>query len=291
MNTDKIIENFGKKFHSKLVEMLPIYTERWQLSNLVQIDYYSLSCLFSCASKRHGMCILKIGTDEKLTEAEFHTLQEFNGDGMCKVHEADIDNGVLLLERITPGTQLFDEPDQNTRINAFCELAKNLHKTPKNPEQYDSCIEIIRYCTTFIQTRPEYAALHAEMAHAEEIFQPLWEKYTQRELLHGDLYHDNILLGVNGYIAIDPLGVIGDPIFDILLFILDEIDWDIKGNYEHIVQTICTKMSVNEQDIRALLYVELCALNCLLIEEGHEDEVDLEEILLIKSLMTNEVQT
>ncbi len=32
--------------------------------------------------------------------------------------------------------------------------------------------------------------------------------------LHGDLHHENIMLGPRGWLAIDPKGVIGDPAFD-----------------------------------------------------------------------------
>lgn len=47
-------------------------------------------------------------------------------------------------------------------------------------------------------------------------------------LLHGDFHHDNILLGNDGeYIIIDPKGVIGDPVFDIARFILNEFDDEI----------------------------------------------------------------
>ena len=33
-------------------------------------------------------------------------------------------------------------------------------------------------------------------------------------VLHGDLHHDNILLGERGWLAIDPKGLMGDPAFD-----------------------------------------------------------------------------
>lgn len=33
-------------------------------------------------------------------------------------------------------------------------------------------------------------------------------------VLHGDLHHDNILLGERGWLVIDPKGILGDPAFD-----------------------------------------------------------------------------
>jgi len=79
-------------------------------------------------------------------------------------------------------------------------------------------MDLASYCTAYIKTCPDYIDLYNKMIEAEEICRQLWEKYTDRLLLHGDLYHDNILLGKNGYCAIDPIGVIGDPVFNIPIY-------------------------------------------------------------------------
>jgi len=140
----------------------------------------------------------------------------------------------------------------------------------------------------FIKTRSDYVELYHKMVKAEEILHPLWEKYTKRLLLHGDLHHENILLGKDGYCAIDPVGIIGDPVFDISMFIIDEVDWDKEGNYDYIVRTISEKLDICEKDIRALVYAELCLLNCLFVEDGEYDEVDLDEIILVERMMNSE---
>ncbi|MGX8007781.1 aminoglycoside phosphotransferase family protein [Mesorhizobium sp. ORM8.1] len=44
--------------------------------------------------------------------------------------------------------------------------------------------------------------------------------------LHGDLHHDNILLGPRGWLAIDPKGVIGDPGFDAANMFYNPLDRD-----------------------------------------------------------------
>jgi streptomycin 6-kinase len=136
-----------------------------------------------------------------------------------------------------------------------------------------------------IKTRPDYAVLCGKMIKAEEICRQLWEKYTARQLLHGDLHHENILMGKDGYCAIDPMGVIGDPVFDIPTFILEEVDRDTEDDYDCIVKTIATKFSIPEQDIRALIYVESCRLNCCAVEDGDYDEVDMDETLFAERMM------
>ena len=285
MNRDKIIEHFGATSYNKILNDLPKYAEQWGLSNLEQIDYYSLSCLFTCVSREYGDCVLKFGMHLEIAKTEYYMLKDFDGNGLCKVYEADVDNGVLLIERIIPGTQLGDEPDQNIRLNEFCALVQKLHKPPVDVAKYPSYMDWVKDMTTFIKTRSDYTGLYNEMVKAEEICRQLWEKYTNRLLLHGGLHQENILLGKGGYYAIDPLGVIGDMVFDMPLFVLEEVDWDVEGEYDHIVKTISTKFNVSEQDIRALAYIESCRSNCCCVEDGDYDEVNMDEIFLTKRMM------
>jgi len=285
MNNDKIIEHFGAEFHRKVVADLPKYAAQWHLSNFEQIDYYSLSCLFTCDSVKYGACVLKFGRFLEMAETEYYMLKAFNGNGLCKVYESDSDNGVLLIERMIPGTQLCEESNQDTRINEFYTLVQKLHKPPADISRYPTYMGWLSDITDFIKTQTDYTDLYHKTQKAKEICRSLWEKYTERLLLHGDLHHENILQGKEGYYAIDPIGVIGDPVFEIPTFILSEVDWDEAGEFDYVVGTISAKFNVSEQDIRALLYVESCRLNCCAVEDGDYDEVDMEETLLVERMM------
>lgn len=285
MNNDKIIKHFGATFFDKILIDLKKYAEQWNVSDFEQIDYYSINCLFTCTSAKYGDCVLKIGTHLQTVMTEYFMLKDFDGNGLCKVYESDIDNGILLIERIMPGTQLRDEPKQNTRLEEFCLLFQRLHKPPADITKYLTYMDWVSNITAFMKTRSDYEDLCDKMIKADEICRCLWEKYTDRLLLHGDLHHDNILLGKNGYIAIDPKGVVGDAVFDIPRFILNEDDWDNEDNFNHIVKTISAKLNISEQDIRALFYVELCMAHCWRVEDGDLNEAYMDEILLAEQLM------
>jgi len=282
MDRDKIIKYFGVAFYDKVLTAINKYAKQWNLSDFEQIDYYSINCLFTCVSIKYGACVLKIGTR---LETEYHMLKDFNGSGLCKVYESDIDNGILLIERIMPGTQLRDEPNQNIRLNEFCLLYHKLHKSPPGVAKYLTYLDWVSNITAYMKTRSDYIALCDKMIKAEEICRRLWGKYTDRLLLHGDLHHDNILLGNDGYYAIDPKGVVGDAVFDIPRFILNEEGWDREDNFNYIVETISAKLNIPEQDIRALFYVELCMAHCWGVEDGDYDEEDLSKVLLAERMM------
>lgn len=129
------------------------------------------------------------------------------------------------------------------------------------------------------------------MDKAEQICKELWEKYPGNFLLHGDLHHDNILLGADGrYYIIDPKGVVGGRVFDIPRFILnefgDEITEDFKGKYLYIIKTLSNKLSVPEIDIKKLVFVEMSMAHCWNVEDGLLP--DIREVEFTKTIMEDE---
>lgn len=253
------------------------YAIRWGLSGLKQIDYKSVTMnrLFICISAKHGACVLKIGYRDNDIKNEYNILHEYNGTRFCKVCEVDIENGVLLLERIVPGMQLREVTDLDKRLELFWEVFNELHIQPTDKTVYPTYMEWVSRISGYMRDRVEYETLAHKMVRAEQICHELWEKYSSEMLLHGDLHHDNILLGEDNYYhIIDPKGVIGDRVFDIPRFILNEfddvLDHDFDEKFKHIVRTFSTKLNIPELDIRRLVYVEMCMGQCWHVEDGKE---------------------
>ena len=287
MNKNKIVEHFGKDFYEKVLVDTEKYAVLWFLSDLKQIAYYSVNCLFTCVSAKHGASILKISPNPRETNAEYHALKDFNDNSnnglnlMCKPYEADVDNGVLLIERIMPGIQLRDESGLNTRLDVFCGLFRGLHRPPADKSKYPTYMDWVSRIAAYMRSRADSCAdftkLSEKMTKAEEICRHLWEKYPANMLLHGDLHHDNILLGGDGYRVIDPKGVVGNAVFDIPRFILNEDDLDKGNNYAQISRIIAEKLGVSERDIALLFYVETCMANSWNVESGNE--IDWDDVL------------
>jgi len=142
----------------------------------------------------------------------------------------------------------------------------------------------VRRITEYMRSRGEYEFLYTKMKKAERICRSLCEKYNGAMLLHGDLHHDNILLGEDKrYRVIDPKGVIGDAVFDIPRYILNEFDGDIHKKYAHVARTLSDNLSVPEHDIRRLVYVETCMANCWCVEDG--DEPNMSDVALAETAM------
>jgi len=286
MDCCKIIEHFGETFYDKVLADLNKYAALWGLSDFEQIDYYSVNCLFTCVSVKHGPCVMKISPHPEGLINEYHMLKDFAGNGLCKVYEEDVNNGVLLIERITPGTQLRDESALDTRLDIFCQLFRGLHKPPTDKTKYPTYMDWVSRIAAYMRTRSDFKDMSQKMTKAEEVCRCLWRKYTGEMLLHGDLHHDNILLGEHGYRIIDPKGVVGDAVFDIPRFILNEDDLDKGEKFPYIVRTLAEKLGVPTQDIILLFYVEMCMANSWNVESG--DDVDWNDVLFAERMM-NEI--
>jgi streptomycin 6-kinase len=79
--------------------------------------------------------------------------------------------------------------------------------------------------------------------------------------LHGDLHQDNILQHENKWFAIDPKGVVGDPLFEIAAFdFIHETEKNapnIKELFESRMTLIGKQSSLNIQRIRDWVFVRL----------------------------------
>ncbi len=288
LDKDKITAHFGAEFYAKLINDLENYSQLWTLSELFQIDYYSVNCIFKCVSAKYGLCILKIGKPSRETATEASALREYSGTRYCKIYESDISRGVLLIEQITPGVQLRAVPSLDKRLDLFCEVFRGLHIKSASSEFYPTYMRWVSRITEFMRSQGEHELLYKQMANAEQICRSLCEKYPVKVLLHGDLHHDNILLDCHSqYRIIDPKGVIGDTVFDIPRFILNEFDDvlndDFSNKFRHITKTLSAKLNLSERDIRRLTYVEMCMSNCWSVED--KQPLNLDAVLFTEKLI------
>ena len=209
---------------------------------------------------------------------------------LCRVYEADCPNGALLLERISPGTPLRQEPDPCRRMDRYCTLISSLHRPCRHPERFPTYTQWIRRAARSIERIKEYGELSHHMRMARAHYLGLRRRYRRNLLLHGDLHHDNILLGESGYRLIDPKGVIGDPIFEIGRFLINEPyspSADPTGEALRLVQGISRRLAIPAVHVLEVFYVELCMTTCWFVEDGQTQQYEerLKHIDFLRSLL------
>jgi len=275
---ENVINRFGKDFYEKVLRDIEAYADKWTLTSFQLIPSYSANLIFLCYSENFGSAVLKIGNPSyREIFTEFNTLLKYNGRKFCRVFDADIENGVLLEERVQPGNPLRDESSLDRRLSVFCSLYEDLHITPTKAEIYPTYTEWVCRITEYMSKRQDCNELYLYMKKAKDICLSVSNLYSQKMLLHGDFHHDNILQGNDGeYIIIDPKGVIGDPVFDIARFILnefdDEITTELYKKINHIISILEKNLNIPSHILKQCLYVETAMAVCWNVEDGSTPE-------------------
>ena len=167
----------------------------------------------------------------------------FDGRGVVRVLE--LDAGVVLLERATPGTPLADvatrDDDRATTILAGIMRAFSPHAAPPGtPTIEEWCHGFDRY-----RASGDQQISPSLVAEAAALNQELCASQTNRRLLHGDLQHSNVLFDEDrGWIAIDPKGVVGEPEAEVGPFLRNPTHavelFNDQRIVEHRLRLLCT---------------------------------------------------
>lgn len=246
--------------------------KKWGLTQCREIYRHPTKAVFSAQSRQFGPVILKIDHNIAQLKSEHQMLAGLSGAHNCKVYAYDESAGLLLEERIIPGTVLRREVSLEKRIQVFTGIFHEIHMPAQQGKTYLDWLDgICDYCAqNHVAEELQDLALRARGFCAE-----MFAKYPERVLLHGDLHHDNLLSRADGsYAMIDPKGVIGLAILDLPRFILNELDTDHTcPDREHIrkvIRLLGTHTGYPEADIRKLFFMETVLENIWRAEDGEE---------------------
>jgi streptomycin 6-kinase len=205
----------GRNYLAAIPELLSEATRRW---NLVPGDPFLLSYNYVCAATRVDgtPVVLKIGVPNRELTSEIRTLQLYNGQGACRILEADAGRGMLLLEQLLPGTMLatLENDDEATEI-----AADVLHQIRRPVPAGNGFLSLRGWFDELKKLRPLFGGgtgpfPEKNVEIVEGLLRDLFDESRPQVLLHGDFHHFNILLSERGWLVIDPKGVVGPPEYE-----------------------------------------------------------------------------
>lgn len=280
VNKEKIINKFGNDFLIRVDSLIQPFSKKWHIDELNLINSFSASLVFQGHSNLYGPIVMKFGRKPDEFRSEVTALKNFKSQAICQLFEVDYDNMVLLEESIEPGLTLQSEEDINIRLDMFCDLFKQLHPVDVtfNHEkdhsfQYKSYQDWVFNITDYMDKQEAWQEVTIHMKHAKEIFIELSKNNTSENLLHGDFHYYNILKSNDSYTIIDPKGVLGNPIFDVPRYMLNEF-WDeeddskVDATIEKVFNVISQNLGITKDVLSKLLYVEGTMAICWNIEDG-----------------------
>ena len=195
---------------NSLPDMVQDLAEWWNLSDLVPCQNLSYNYVLSGMQDTQPI-VLKIGINIDTIKQETEALQAFAGYGMVKVFTSDLARGAMLIERAVPGMLLKSlfPADDTKAITIACNMIDQLHKAPipKN-----SNFPLLADQLQILDQNWDLPEQQLKLAR--KLKNDLLNNSATTVLLHGDLHYDNILSNQDGWVVIDPKGVVGDPIYD-----------------------------------------------------------------------------
>lgn len=265
MPTDIIAERFLKKLgaerYNERIRVVEKYRKPWELSEIeFQKSLSTNSLIFYAVSKQYGRVILKAlinnGFDKEILACKL-----FQGENFCKIYEYSLEDQVYIMERIMPADTLYESAPRNDRIKIVGRIFKGLHKTDIPDSAFPTYSEWFEAGKEGTKNRKDCEELYQYLYSAERMLADIKQKYSRNLLLHGDLHHENILKNENGsYTVIDPKGVIGDPVFDLSRFILDEFRDDLTSEPKDViidfVQKLGDSVGIPCEILLRCLYIE-----------------------------------
>ena len=216
----------GAAWLQQLPVLIDEYARRWALVVGEPFEPLSYNYVAPAVRADGRDVVLKLGVPRDEIISEIEALQLYDGDGIVQLLDAGIEDGVMLLERLQPGTSLasLDDDEQATSIAAgvmrqLWRPAPSVHRFPSVADWFAGLSELRQEFGG--DTGPFDTRLVAE---AERAVSELLASASAPMLLHGDLHHYNILAAERRpWLAIDPKGVVGDPAYETGAFLYNRL--------------------------------------------------------------------
>lgn len=210
-----------------LEHQLEKYLSQWGLTFVGPVSNLSYNYVSRVTNSKGESLILKLGVPNQDFQNEVNALMAYDGVGCARLIKSDAENGAMLLEQLSPGRMLSTLKDEEQVVKAFSKVWKELRRpTPDGvifPSLHNWMSSLSSYRDSS-ENQEEPLIPHEYINLAEVYFREITGSAPSVELLHGDLHHENILYSeASEWTGIDPKGVIGDPHFDVVSFLVNHL--------------------------------------------------------------------
>ncbi|MCA9936761.1 MAG: phosphotransferase [Ardenticatenaceae bacterium] len=210
----------GQTWLDNLPNFLAEYAQRWRLTLLPPFPNLTYNYVAPAVREDGTAVVLKVGIINPELQSEIAALDHYAGRGAVRLLQADAENGIFLLQRVQPGHSLvpLQQTDDDAATRIAAEVMRQLWR-PAPPAPY-SFPTVAHWAAGLGRLRERFdgrtGPFDAQLIEtAESLFADLLASSAEPVLLHGDLHHDNILAAGDGWLAIDPKGVIGEPAYEV----------------------------------------------------------------------------
>ena len=309
-----LYKNLGDEtdaFLSHAARLLEKYANQWQLTNIEFMETNTVNLLFACDSALYGACVLKVCIPGLETTTEINCLRAYDGKGRrcsdgnwassvtknaneasrfgsssthlqaeqpyCRLLAYNLQDNILLLQRVIPGSQMWEVADYKDRARHMAHLGKDLHIPWDGQTPYPTYLSWMERIHDTLSAMGNMDDMLFYLNKAMAVYAELKTRHTQNCLLHGDLHHENMLLNAQGsYTIIDPKGVVDAPVMETARFLNNEIPCE-PGRILEMVAIMSPIIGICEKDMLCSLFVDTALSTCWSMEEHFPTQAAFEE--------------
>lgn len=283
----RMITGHGERAARRWVERLPSllddWSEKWNLTVLPGMPPLSFNLVLFAESATAGEVVLKLNLPSVEVHSEIEALAQAHGEGMVRLIDADPSAALMMLERIAPGTALRDVPMSDLESTAIgAEIMKRFWRPPERHDHLHRLRPWFRSLFTFPgRYRAETSPIPMHLVErAIAVADHLLSEPRDEVLLHGDIHHWNILRGSEqGWITIDPKGLIGERAYDIATWMLNPWGIGERLDLEEIMSArldlFARALSIDRTRLTEWAFVHSVLSMCWTLEDdGIQDLTD-----------------
>jgi len=255
----KTINRYGKlgqEWLDNIDNIIDQYTKQFELENIELAEKSNVNLVVFATSRQFGEVVMKLCSPT--STREINIMQQYSENYVPKCYYSNLDERIMILERLSPGYSLRHLENLEDRIKVFSDLSNHLFIPANGTENFLTFEEIFEKRMQYLS---ENKHLFSDILWMFDIAQNLYEKIQNMNLpkyiLHGDLHHKNILKARENWKAIDPHGIIGERVFETSQFIRSELKISTleKDKINEIVSLLSAYFGEDKTLILEALYV------------------------------------
>ncbi len=235
----------GEIWLATLADRIESYALRWSLEVLPPFVPLSYNYVAPARRVDGRAVVLKLGVPNRELAGEIEALQLYGGQGVVGLLEHDIEQGVLLLERVQPGNPLSEVKDDDEATRILAVTMRKMWRLLPADHPFRDVAEWARGLERLRQTFNGGAGPFPEplVDAAEQLFAELFASADEPVLLHGDLHHENVLrAGPDTWLAIDPKGMAGEPAYEVGALLHNP--WDRLSAWPDLPSALARRVSI-----------------------------------------------
>jgi streptomycin 6-kinase len=251
---NRIINIFGdrgQKWLSDLPNLIEYCREKWYITFL---DPYPLSYNFVCRAVYNNQpVVIKICVPGKQVKDEIAVFENYSGQNFCRLLASEAEKGIMILERLEPGYLLSSVNNEAEATRIAARLIRQMEKKTTNfngdfqsPASHFRQLRSLR--SLFNGGTGSIPAEFVEQA--ERLVPDLLSTINCPRLLHGDFHQYNILASGADWKLIDPKGIIGDSVYEIIPFLVNHLEGkNIQTTIEQRIRIFSDELELNKQNM------------------------------------------